>query len=356
MTRNRSFVIAALAALMGLALAGAGALGAEAADRAATGFAVKRPVFAGACEHACPWGEIGDFVQEAMAPAGYEVLICRNCNRDQGPRIVSEAAYPPPLRTGEVDSADSRIDARVDFGVTDSSMLAWAYDGKSIYAQTGPYRNLRLIAKIEDPTYFMIAVKRGSPITDLDQIRAQRLPVKILSDGQPTTQAALAAFGLTPAALASWGGSFENPMQVANGGEFDVVIGSIASPANNPESAYWTTLTQKYDLRFLDLPAPVADLLVKDFGLQKVTARWGLLRGVDRRVSTVGRSGEAVFIRADAPDRAAYDVAKALDEHRGALKWFARPYSYDPRTVAENGDVPLHPGARRYYREMGYIR
>lgn len=355
--------VAALVTLVGISILDDGVSRAQssqpdASGRASlqTGFAAKRPVFAGACEQACPWGEIADFVQESMARAGYDVIICRNCNRDQGPRIVSERAYPPPLRSGELDSASSRVNAPVDFGVTDASMLAWAYEGKTIFAHTGPYKNLRLIAKIEDPTYFMIAVKRGSAILDLAQIRAQRLPVKILSDGQPTTQAALAAEGLTPAALASWGGSFVNPMQVRDGGDFDVLVGSIASPANNPESAYWTTLTQKFDLTFLDVPQPVADLLVRDFGMQRVVARWGLLRGVDRRIATVGRSGEAVFTRDDAPDGAIYDVAKAIDEHRGALKWFVRPYSYDPRTVTQDGDIPLHPGAERYYREAGYLK
>jgi TRAP-type uncharacterized transport system substrate-binding protein len=70
----------------------------------------------------------------------------------------------------------------------------------------------------------------------------------------------------------------------------------------------------------------------------------------------VGRSGEAIFARADTPDKAAYDIAKAIDDHRGELKWFIRPYSYEPRSVGENLGVPLHPGAARYYREKGYIK
>jgi hypothetical protein len=62
-----------------------------------------------------------------------------------------------------------------------------------------------------------------------------------------------------------------------------------------------------------------------------------------------------VFARDDAPEQAVYDVAKAIDAHRAALKWYIRPYSYDSRTVHENFDVPLHPGAQRYYREQGYL-
>ena len=55
------------------------------------------------------------------------------------------------------------------------------------------------------------------------------------------------------------------------------------------------------------------------------------------------------------PEQAAYDAAKAVDQHRAALRWFIRPYSYDPHGAWKNHDVPLHPGAERYYREMGYM-
>ena len=32
------------------------------------------------------------------------------------------------------------------------------------------------------------------------------------------------------------------------------IVSSMASPANNPESAFWTEFSQKHDLRFLELP------------------------------------------------------------------------------------------------------
>jgi hypothetical protein len=86
-----------------------------------------------------------------------------------------------------------------------------------------------------------------------------------------------------------------------------------------------------------------------------VTENWGVLRGVDRAISTVARSGHAVFGRDDTPEQAAHDAAKAIDQHRDGLKWYIRPYSYDSRTVSSNFDVPLHPGAQRYYTEMGYL-
>ena len=96
----------------------------ETIDVGKTGWDVKRPVIAGACDSGCPWGELGDFVQESMKPYGYSVIICRNCNRSYGPRLVSKHDYPPPLDEANLeDGVNVRLNARVDFGLTSSAMV-----------------------------------------------------------------------------------------------------------------------------------------------------------------------------------------------------------------------------------------
>ena len=343
------------AAVVGLLLATAAAADPAAGGRA-TGFGVKRPVMAAACAHGCPWGEIGDFVREALAPLGYDVVLCRNCNRDVGPRVVARAARPPPLTPADLRiGTTERVDAPVDFGVTEGGMLAAAYDGRGPYAADGPMRNLRLIARIEDPTYLLVAVKRSSGITDLEQIRDRRLPVRILAAGDAST-AVLEHYGLTAQALAGWGGSVGAAIAVPRDASFDVLISDLGSPANNLESAVWSAAAQREDLQFLQLPLDLLAALARMPGEEPVTAPWGLLRGVDRPIETVGRSGEAIFGRADMPDQAAYDIARAVGQGHAQLKWLVRPYSYDPTTVFRDLDVPLHPGAARYYRERGYLR
>jgi TRAP-type uncharacterized transport system substrate-binding protein len=333
-----------------------------------TGFDVKRPVLASACENGCPWGELGDFLADAMKPLGYEVIQCRNCNQDKGPPIVSKGSHPPALGVADTFvGTTTRVDAPVDFGVTESGFLAWAHDGLYDYdngspfftGTAGPFANLRLIARLEDPTYLLVAVKASSTVTDLAQIAQQQMAVTILGGGTPISQPVLDYYGLTQSAVTSWGGTFANAIVAGQETDpaFDVIVSELGSPANNPESEVWTKISQANALRFLDIPQAVIDKLANDqtLGLSRVTAKWGLLRGVDRAISTVGRSGEVVFGRDDTPEQAAYDTAKAIDQNRAALKWYIRPYSYDPRTVSQNFDVPLHPGAARYYAEMGYL-
>lgn len=324
-------------------------------DVGKTGWDVKRPVMASACDNGCPWGELGDFVKESLKPYGYSVILCRNCNRFYGPRLVSERDYPPPLDEINLeDGVNVRVDARVDFGVTASAMLSAAYNRK--LANEGPYRNLRLIAKIEDPFYYLVAAKKESEIIDFASIKEHDLPVRIVGADR-NMMTILKYYDIAADSIEAWGGKVGVSIEEALKGDFDIIAGFLASPAMNPESSYWTALSQRFDLCFLELPDDLLKLIAEqnvDAELVEVQNR--LLRGVNRRIKTLGRSGEAVFARDDTPEQAAYDLARAIDENHGALKWFIRVYTYDPKTVWQNFGVPLHPGAEKYYREVGYMK
>jgi hypothetical protein len=264
-------------------------------------------VMASACDAGCPWGEIGNFVRESMEPYGYSVILCRNCNKWYGPRLVSENDYPPPLDEDNLRvGVNVRVNARVDFGVTSSAFLKNAYNGT--IRNEGPYKILDY-------------------------------------------------YGISTEDIISWKGKMRVSQEDAINGDFDLIIGFMASPSLNPESSYWTTLSEKFDLYYMQLPEELLKKIAEqNVDAEIVIARNQLLRGMDRWIKTLGRSGESVFARDDTPEQAAYDVAKALDENRGALKWFIRVYSYDSNTVWKNFGVPLHPGAERYYREAGYIK
>ena len=62
-------------------------------DVGKTGWDVKKPVMAGACESGCPWGELADFVEGAMKPYGYSIIICRNCIYPGVKRLIARAGY-----------------------------------------------------------------------------------------------------------------------------------------------------------------------------------------------------------------------------------------------------------------------
>lgn len=315
------------------------------------GIAAKRPVIGGACP-GCPWGALADQVKAAMAPLGYDVQVCYVCGTLESTRIVAERRVPkappgappsPPLPT-----------APVDFGVVELDFFTDAYHGTGLYEGDAAKSNLRLLARLENPSWFLVATRAGAFITDLKQVRERRLPVKIIVDHTKKSQDVLRYYGIQKEELESWGGDIL-PENSPDRERADVII-HFGNIGNVPESNLWHQLSQRGDLRFIaladDLLADLSHRYDWEVGLTPV----GLLKGMDRPVKTLRTSGTVVYGRADLPDQFAYDVARALDQSKRRLVWSVLPFSYNPDTVARARDVPLHPGAARYYRERGYLR
>jgi TRAP transporter TAXI family solute receptor len=320
-----------------------------------SGVAAKRPVLQGACDH-CPWGALGNLVKKVMTSYGYDVQVCLSCSGREAARIVAKRLFPPEISDRQfAEGTLVNPNGRIDFGVTGTDAVRRAYDGTANFPE-GAFRNLRIIARIENPAYLMVAVTKESGITDLKQVRERRMPVRILAGVGAMVAPVLAYYNLTPKDVEALGGAIYAGNALLKNSNFDVIIGNGVL-ANNPEGNMWYEMSAKKDLVFLPLPDDLRQKLAREEGAQLVEIPFRYMRGVgDKPVPTVGSSGEAVYGRDDLPPEFAYDVAKGLDEQHGLLKWAVVPFSYDPATVADGGGVPLHPGAERYYRERGYLK
>lgn len=315
------------------------------------GIAVKRPVLQGACKY-CPWGAAADIIKKMMALYGYDVAVCYSCSGTDGVRTVAKRIVGPEITDRQYGEGTTFLpEAPVDFGVTTLDGVRRAYEGQVADVPEG--RRLRAIARIESASYLMMAVTKSSGITDLKQIRERKMPVRILGNNQSV----LEYYGLTQKAVEAMGGKFFAGNNLYKNANFDVIIGNGVL-ANNPEGNMWYEMTMTKDLVFLPFPEDLLQKLVQQQrGAQIVDLPFRYMRGVpDTNIRTIGTSGYLVYGRDDLPDQFVYDVAKAIDEHHGLLKWAIVPFSYDPATVAEDDGVPLHPAAARYYRERGYLK
>jgi len=324
-----------------------------------TGISLRRPVFGGACK-LCPWGALGEIVKQATRPYGYDVQICYNCNRADGPRIVASAKLPPPYVKDPAVSepmAPPNVPGLgpVDFGATAAQFLWSAYHGTGIYAGEGPRTNLRLIANIQLPYYLIVAAKADTGITDLSQIRGQRWPVRVLVGlDAGAGKTILDYYGLSRQSIEAAGGHVGTAR--ADRKDFDVIIAGGGGLATAPEWDVWLEVSQNYKLNYLQLPDQLLDKLAKELDMMPGTIPVGLLPGIERPIPTVVRTGTVIYCRADAPDDFAYTVARAMDEHQDLLQWSQLNFSYNIHKVWKALDVPLHPGAARYYRSMGYMK
>jgi uncharacterized protein len=309
-------------------------------------FQDKKLVFGGAGP-GTPWGTLGAVTAQALAPLGYEVRVERNASRGRCPGMVQR---------GELE-----------FGATQGITTGWAYAGSHNYASDGPMPRLRVIANIMHPAWLGVASRWESNITDLGQIAQQQMPVRVLGGGGEMFGTIMAHYGLSREKIESWGGRFLPSVVTSSAGggpygtspwvrsgEFDLIMDNLYA-AYTPEAAAFHEAAVLFNLRFLPLPDELVQKICKELGGEPGQIPYRLVRGVEAPTASVYRPSQLIFGRDDMPEDFAYLLAKALDDGRDLFRKVHIPYSYDPRTVTDSQGIPLHPGAERYYREVGYL-
>ncbi|MBV9581848.1 MAG: hypothetical protein JO057_24975, partial [Chloroflexi bacterium] len=291
-----------------------------------------------------PWRTLGEITAQALAPLGHHVSIDGRVFGINNPRMIADGA--------------------VDFGGGFAQRVQWAYAGIHDYAQDPPRGNLRILAAIEFPSWLGVAVRWETGLTHLAQIRERQMPVRVRGGTDAASRLIWAHDGLSRQQIEGWGGRFPSPPaprgypqegadRSVRGGDFDVIMDNVYA-AYTPEAQHWLEASILFNLRFLPLEPELIQTICTQLGGTPGALPIRLLRGVTEAVPTVQRPPQVIYARADLPADFAYVVAEALDAHRGLFRLTHMPLSYDPHTVAQDTGVPLHPGAERYYRAMGY--
>jgi uncharacterized protein len=122
-----------------------------------------------------------------------------------------------------------------------------------------------------------------------------------------------------------------------------------------PKRRVWTEISQNCDLTFIGLPDELLNRLMKGTEQSRGIIPAGLYRGVERPIPTLVRTGTVIYCRDEMSDDLAYEITKILDEQQQLLQWGPLNCSYNIHNVWKAFEIPLHPGAARYYKERRYM-
>lgn len=79
----------------------------------------------------------------------------------------------------------------------------------------------------------------------------------------------------------------------------------------------------------------------------------GTYKGVDKDVNTMGYTMN-LFVHADLPDKVVYESLKAVFGHHDEfVKVHSRAKKITLQNASKNKTIPFHPGAIKYYKEVG---
>jgi len=272
----------------------------------------------------------------------------------------SNEHFQPSLRlaTGSAILAHDVVGGGVEMAfVNPSAMLTQAYRGVGVFKEKLP---VRIIASYPSDDQFVIAAKKSLGFHSFADVKAAKAPLRISIREDPThstlvlIEQLLAFYGMQLADFEAWGGSVQLVGGPMDKRRLDAMAEGTIDLVFDEGIGAWLHEALEADLIPLDLD-PAAFAHLASFGWRKraVTKKW--FPQLQRDYDCIDFSGWPLYASAALPDDVAYDVCGAFLARQNEMPWEARTYTgldmIWNETFATPRDVPLHPGAERWYKE-----
>lgn len=249
--------------------------------------------------------------------------------------------------------------------VNPSGLLTQAYRGTGLFSKPLP---VRIVANYPSWDRFVYLIHPRTGITSLAQVKEKRFPLR-LSTREDTTHSTrvlidqtFALYGFSLADLESWGGSLQ-----VNGGpgdkrRMDALHSGTVDAVFDEGLALWFDEALQCGMRPLTLDEAAFEKL-QAIGWRKVVIpAKKLYPHLEADCACIDYSGWPLYANASLPDEDAYKVLDAIHAREREIEWedsnhWAPHQGMGPlgmETESTPRDVPLHPGAARWFKEHGF--
>jgi len=263
-------------------------------------------------------------------------------------------------------------------GVADGKYsLAWVNPSVAAtlaYRGTGPFRKklpLRVIATFPSYDVMGFAVHKSTGITSLAQIKKDRIPLRLSTNVTSSAQAiassptmftviaVMKAVGFTLADVKKWGGKIQSVQRPSHPDRRDAIQNGTVNAVFDEGIKSWGQTAVDHDFIYLPIEGQVLKRLAA-MGYRTSIVPKSRFKGMPSDVPTVDFSGWPMVVHADMSNDVAYALCEAIEKRKNLLP----TDNFKPIDVGQlcaNDEeapynVPLHRGAKRFYRERGFLK
>lgn len=233
------------------------------------------------------------------------------------------------------------------FALGDSVVAAW--EGNTEAGFKSELKNLRAIGGFYD-NYIQIIAEGSSGITTLADLKGRSISV-----GAPASGTELNAREIFAAAGISYGDMgrleylpYAESAELIKNRQLESTLQSSGLGA-----AFIKDLATTHGINIVEIPAEVVEKIGAPFKPAVIPA--GTYDGQDADVPTAAVTNILVTSEA-VSEETAYLMTKLMFENKSKLvSAHSAAAALDPANAVSNLPIPLHPGAERYYREIGVL-
>lgn len=235
------------------------------------------------------------------------------------------------------------------FAMNDTVYQAYVGEGKFKDAKLDC---LRTVFQTYPHSYHVITLAKY-PIYRIADIKGKRVSVGAPGSGtELKTSLVLPVLGITYNDIKVYRLSFEETARALKDGVIEVGIWSVAPPTSSV-----IDLATTHDIRIIPFTEEEVEKVQKAYPYYvRTVIPKGTYRGQKEDVLTLG-VWTSVVCHKDLPEDLVYKITKAIFEHRDMLiQTHAIAQYTTPENSAKLSPIPIHPGALRYYKELGLVK
>ncbi|ALM76441.1 TAXI family TRAP transporter solute-binding subunit [Thermococcus barophilus] len=278
--------------------------------------------------------------------------------------ILSKELIPTTTRTGGgVSNIININDGKGDLGLTGAILARPAMNGEPPFNKK--MTNVAAIANLYRQWFYFVidkdfADKHG--IKSVDDIFKKKIPIRlaVLKPGtlsEFTVRALLkTGYGVTYDDIKKWGGEVvyasytDGANQLINGR-----IDAFAFTLSNPSTVIMKIEARK-QIYILPISDEVRKKMAEQYGTVTFVFKPGTYKCIKEDTPTIGTYTQLI-VRKDLPEDLVYQITKIFFENKDELaKSIKALGELTPEEAAKNTVFPLHPGAKKYYEEIGALK
>ncbi len=260
-----------------------------------------------------------------------------------------------------VDAANVQLvsNGKVQLGIAHAQMALRGLKGVPPFkAKTS---DIKAIALLDPQAAVQILVRQDSKIQSLDQIKKDKMAVRVAFNKRGTMMAVAGvevfkAAGITTDDIAKWGGridyvDYSTGLKQLKNGQTDLVLNMLAFP-----SAHVKAVARDLSLRLIGIDAPQVQQLTTEVGMKPITIPANTYSFDAKAVNTV--TGKVVLVVSDKmSDEEAATIATGMIKHYDYLKKAYPPFTrMGPDALPDVAPLTLHPGAAKAYKAAGFLK
>lgn len=294
-------------------------------------------------------GLIAKIVNESIAQTAFASQQVASAPVDETVGVARGVVAAAQVSNGSVSNVADIDAGNLEAALVQADVAYWAYTGTELFKDKGKQTRLRAIANLYPETVHLVA-RKGSGIVSVADLAGHS--VSLDEPGSGTLVAARIILGALDAQVEPVYLKPQFATKKLASGELDALF----IVAGHPTKAI-LSLAEETAVNLVPIHGPQIDNMLRTYPyFSQVIVPVDTYPGVGRTPSVA--VGAQLLVAAELDDEVIYQVTKAL-------------WSQDARSILDNGHrvgkevriekalegigIPLHPGAARYYREVGRL-